>query len=112
MDANKVRALAEQIIAELDTAAAPPPSKVIRVTAGQSLRSAINAAAPGSTLVLDNMSAYDGPFVIDKPLTITALTPPPPGRVSRGYQAPRLVSGGDTVTIRAGDAALVGLRVL
>jgi hypothetical protein len=73
----------------------PPPTNVVRVPAGQSLQSAMDAAPSGTSLQLDDGASYVGNVLCppDKALVISGTAALPPGRVTPARAAgfPKLV---------------------
>lgn len=78
-------------IAQIDSAVATlttvrngllTPDKVVRVTAGSSLQAAIDAAADGSILQLEDGVFAQRQLTITKSITLTSTNPPPPTRAT------------------------------
>lgn len=72
----------------------------VRVSAGQPLQAAIDAAHPGDVLEIER-ATYTGNFVVNRALTL------------RGLDRPTLSGGqrGDTVRVSAPDVVIEGLIV-
>jgi len=96
----------------VDTTYAPPAGAVHTLQAGDDLQAALDAAAPGDTIVLPAGVAFTGNFVLpNKPgsgwiyirSSALASLPPPNGRVSPAYAAamPKIVSPNTEPVIQA-----------
>lgn len=93
MDPMKIRSLAAQIIAEIDGPAPlpvplpTPNATVIRITAGQSIQSAVDKAPAGSVLQLENTASFTGNLVIKKDIDFVPRVLAAPGRVTKAQAA-------------------------
>ena len=97
---TRLRSLARLACAALALSAAARAADLPAGTPGDTLRARLLAAAPGDTVVVEP-GAYDGPFVIEKPIRLIGL----PGAILRGDARDHVVA------IRAADVELAGFTV-
>jgi hypothetical protein len=113
----------DEMVAELDSAmrsittvrqelaGAQPPGTVVNVPAGSSLQAAVDAAAPGTTLVLEDGVFTQGKLRVAKQrVTLTCKNPPPPGRATEN--APVTIHGNADAAVEVGegtDVTFVGV---
>lgn len=94
---------------------APPPSNVIKVTAGQHLQGVIDAAPPGAVLELEQ-GTYDGTLVClnVNPIRLRAAIMGPPGRVTATSPTAWLTSANVDGTVICGgtQVSLLGLGIM
>src|SRR5262249_28352541 len=97
------------------TAYEQPAGKTIPVRAGENLQSALNIAAPGDTITLEQGAVFKGPFVLPKKSgsawivvrSAAAGLPPSGTRVTRQHSAhmPKIVTVSPEPALRTASGA-------
>lgn len=110
MNVDKIRSLAQEIIAECDKPNGA--DKIIDVKAGTRLQSVIDSAPLGSTLRLES-ATYEGVVNIRQSLSIIPAIPVPDGRAKKAFQPVILISNAQTLTVQpeANAVSLLGLSL-